>query len=89
MNISLADYKSTCSVDHGSIKRAHLANGEPQKVANLFDFGGGLVNPNREADPGPIYDIGTPDYTHYLCSMGYNDSSISELTQNPTVCPSK
>ncbi|OVA04694.1 Peptidase S8/S53 domain [Macleaya cordata] len=66
-----------------------FANGAPQKLADSFDFGGGLVNPNRAADPGLIYDMGTPDYIHYLCSMGYNDSSISKLTENSTVCPSK
>ncbi|RWR87694.1 subtilisin-like protein protease SBT3.9 isoform X1 [Cinnamomum micranthum f. kanehirae] len=63
--------------------------GDAQKLAGPFDFGGGIVNPNRASDPGLIYDMGVSDYVHYLCSMGYNDFSISKLTLHPFVCPNK
>ncbi|RWR87684.1 subtilisin-like protein protease SBT3.8 isoform X2 [Cinnamomum micranthum f. kanehirae] len=57
---------------------------DPQTVANPFHFGSGIVNPNRAADPGLIYDMGMTDYVHYLCSMGYSKSY-----SRSTVCPSK
>ena len=53
---------------------------EPQMVANPFHFGSGIVNPNRAADPGLIYDMGTTDYVQYLCSI------VPSLS---TDCPSK
>ena len=53
---------------------------EPQMVANPFHFGSGIVNPNRAADPGLIYDMGNTDYANYLCSIGY---------LNSVDCPSK
>ncbi|RWR85007.1 subtilisin-like protein protease SBT3.5 [Cinnamomum micranthum f. kanehirae] len=62
---------------------------DAQKIAGPFDFGGGIVNPNRAADPGLIYKMGMTDYVHYLCSIGYNNSAISTLTLHPSVCPHK
>ncbi|RWR87690.1 subtilisin-like protein protease SBT3.9 isoform X1 [Cinnamomum micranthum f. kanehirae] len=63
--------------------------GDTQKLADPFDYGGGIVNPNLAADPGLIYDMDTTDYVHYFCSIGYSKSAISALIQNITVCPSK
>ncbi|PON61124.1 Subtilase [Trema orientale] len=65
-----------------------FAEGEPQKPANPFDYGGGIVNPNKAAKPGLVYDMGTADYLKYLCAVGYNDSSISQLVGQSTYCPS-
>ena len=59
-----------------------------QKLANPFDFGGGIVNPNKAAKPGLVYDMGTNDYINYLCAVGYNDSSITLLANRSTACPS-
>ncbi|GMJ00477.1 subtilase 3.8 [Hibiscus trionum] len=64
-----------------------FAEGSPQKLANPFDFGGGIVNPNGAADPGLIYDMGLSDYIHYLCAMGYDNSAITRLTGRSTACP--
>ncbi|XVE58266.1 hypothetical protein DITRI_Ditri04bG0156600 [Diplodiscus trichospermus] len=66
-----------------------FAEGEPPKLADPFDFGGGIVNPNAAADPGLVYDMDTKDYVQYLCAMGYTNSDISQLTEDPVVCPSK
>ncbi|CAH2035067.1 unnamed protein product [Thlaspi arvense] len=63
------------------------AEGSSRKAADPFDYGGGLVNPEKAADPGLIYDMGPKDYVLYLCSAGYNDSSISQLVGKVTVCP--
>ncbi|CAK9141579.1 unnamed protein product [Ilex paraguariensis] len=66
-----------------------FAEGDPIKLADPFDFGGGIVNPNRAQDPGLIYDMGIADYIHYLCAMKYDDTSIARLTQQATFCPSR
>ncbi|CAI9772040.1 unnamed protein product [Fraxinus pennsylvanica] len=64
-----------------------LADGDVTRIADPFDFGGGLVNPNRARDPGLVYDLGIEDYTHYLCSMGYDEIAINHLTQKAKSCP--
>ncbi|PON61127.1 Subtilase [Trema orientale] len=64
-----------------------FAEGSPQKQADIFDYGGGIVNPNAAADPGLVFDMETADYIHYLCAMHYNNSAISRLTGNITNCP--
>ncbi|KAI8569933.1 hypothetical protein RHMOL_Rhmol02G0316400 [Rhododendron molle] len=66
-----------------------FAEGSPIKLADPFDYGGGIVNPNGAADPGLVFDMGRPDYIHYLCAMGYNNTAISRLNGQSTVCPSK
>ncbi|XP_021892838.1 subtilisin-like protease SBT3.5 [Carica papaya] len=64
-----------------------FAEGSPRKLANPFDYGGGLINPHKAAEPGLIYDMDTQDYILYMCSAGYNDSSISQLVGDVIVCP--
>ncbi|KAG6577196.1 Subtilisin-like protease 3.7, partial [Cucurbita argyrosperma subsp. sororia] len=67
-----------------------FAEGSPPKVADPFDYGGGVVDANAAVDPGLIYDLGATDYIYYyLCSMGYTKAEISHLSQQKTVCPSK
>ncbi|XP_024170228.1 subtilisin-like protease SBT3.5 isoform X1 [Rosa chinensis] len=65
-----------------------FAEGSPQKLADPFDYGGGIVNPNKAADPGLIYDMGINHYIIYLCAVGYNNSVISQLVGNSTTCSS-
>ncbi|KAJ0256121.1 Subtilisin-like protease 6 [Hirschfeldia incana] len=64
------------------------AEGSPRKLADPFDYGGGLVNPGKVADPGLVYDMGHDEYVHYLCSAGYDDISISKLLGKSYICPS-
>ncbi|PIN02103.1 Tripeptidyl-peptidase II [Handroanthus impetiginosus] len=66
-----------------------FAEGDSPKLADPFDFGGGIANPNGAASPGLIYDMDTTDYVNYLCAMEYNDSAISRLTGQPVVCANK
>lgn len=66
-----------------------FAEGDPTKLADPFDFGGGIVNPNRAADPGLVYDMGTADYIHYLCTLGYNNSAIFQFTEQSIRCPTR
>ncbi|XP_022844529.1 subtilisin-like protease SBT3.5 isoform X1 [Olea europaea var. sylvestris] len=64
-----------------------LAEGDITRIADPFDFGGGLVNPNRARDPGLVYELGIEDYIQYLCSMGYDEIAINHLTQKAKSCP--
>ncbi|KAK4421412.1 Subtilisin-like protease SBT3.5 [Sesamum alatum] len=64
-----------------------FAEGDPHKLADPFDFGGGIANPNGAACPGLIYDMDATDYINYLCSMEYNNIAISQLTGKPVICP--
>ncbi|KAL6181749.1 hypothetical protein ACLB2K_048398 [Fragaria x ananassa] len=66
-----------------------FAEGSPQKLADPFDYGGGIVNPNKAADPGLVYDLGVNDYILYLCAVGYNNSEISKLVGNSTCSSTK
>lgn len=63
-----------------------VSEGAPYSRANPFDYGGGHVDPNKAARPGLVYDMGTSDYVHFLCSMGYNNSAISSMTQQHETC---
>ncbi|CAA0396036.1 unnamed protein product [Arabidopsis thaliana] len=64
-----------------------FAQGSNKKLADPFDYGGGLVNPEKAAKPGLVYDMGIKDYINYMCSAGYNDSSISRVLGKKTKCP--
>ncbi|XP_022136960.1 subtilisin-like protease SBT3.5 isoform X2 [Momordica charantia] len=74
---------------HSSSGVPILTEGSPWKRGDPFDYGGGIVNPNAAANPGLIYDMATADYISYFCSMGYNNSAISVLTQDKTECPTQ
>lgn len=63
-----------------------VSEAAPYKQANPFDYGGGHVDPNMAAHPGLVYDMGISDYVRFLCSMGYNNSAISFMTQQHTTC---
>ncbi|KAB1207414.1 Subtilisin-like protease [Morella rubra] len=63
-----------------------VAEGAPHKQADPFDYGGGHVDPNKAIAPGLIYDMGSSDYLHFLCSMGYNDTAITSMTRSNRRC---
>ncbi|CAA0263464.1 unnamed protein product [Arabidopsis thaliana] len=63
-----------------------FADGSNRKLADPFDYGGGVVNSEKAANPGLVYDMGVKDYILYLCSVGYTDSSITGLVSKKTVC---
>lgn len=60
------------------------------KLADPFDIGGGIINPNKARDPGLVYDMGMEDYVHYLCAMNYGSTAINQLLGKiTTLCPQK
>ncbi|KAH6756266.1 hypothetical protein C2S53_003686 [Perilla frutescens var. hirtella] len=63
------------------------ARGEIPRIADNFDYGGGLVNPNAARNPGLVYDIETQDYINYLCAMGYAQTDINQLAGTKKSCP--
>ncbi|KFK41050.1 hypothetical protein AALP_AA2G078900 [Arabis alpina] len=64
-----------------------FSEGSTRKLADPFDYGGGLINPGKVAEPGLVYDMGIDDYVHYLCSADYDDASISKLLGQAYKCP--
>ncbi|XP_031116944.1 subtilisin-like protease SBT3.9 isoform X2 [Ipomoea triloba] len=56
------------------------------KLADAFDYGGGIINPNKARYPGLIYDMSTADYLETLCAMGYDSRVISGLAGQTTSC---
>lgn len=41
------------------------------------------MNPNRAADPGLVYDMGTEDYIHYLCASQATTLPFFSSQNNP------
>lgn len=58
-----------------------------QKIADPYDYGGGIINPNKAREPGLVY--GMSDYIQFLYSMGYQNTSISKLAGKTVTCLSK
>lgn len=66
-----------------------VADGGNYKLADSFDYGGGLVNMEKAKKPGLVYDMDISDYIHFLCSeASYTDKRVSALAGNVTTkCP--
>ncbi|CAN6480493.1 unnamed protein product [Victoria cruziana] len=62
------------------------AEGNTRKLADPFDFGGGHVCPNKAADPGLIYDMRPADYMHFLCSVGFSNTTIKRTMGIASSC---
>ncbi|KAK3007957.1 hypothetical protein RJ639_013370 [Escallonia herrerae] len=55
--------------------------------ATPFDYGAGHVRPNRAADPGLVYDLTVNDYLYFLCSIGYNKTTMKPFSNGHYKCP--
>ncbi|KAH9750022.1 subtilisin-like protease SBT5.4 [Citrus sinensis] len=49
------------------------------KKATPFSYGSGHIRPNRAMDPGLVYDLSEDDYLDFLCSIGYNQTTIKRF----------
>lgn len=56
------------------------------RKGNAFDYGSGFVNPTRVLDPGLVYDARPRDYVSFLCSVGYDKSSLHLITRDNSTC---
>ncbi|EFH49798.1 hypothetical protein ARALYDRAFT_909167 [Arabidopsis lyrata subsp. lyrata] len=67
-----------------------FTEGDSRKLADPFDYGGGLGNPTKAADPGLVYDAYAEDYMGYLCAAGYEEASIGKMAKKSMMyhCPS-
>lgn len=62
------------NVDNNGNNFTDLATGSE---SSPFIHGAGHVDPNRALDPGLVYDIETIDYVRFLCTIGYDSSSLA------------
>ncbi|KAH9297678.1 hypothetical protein KI387_029360, partial [Taxus chinensis] len=53
-----------------------------------FGYGAGQINPVKAVNPGLVYDAGVDDYIKFLCSQGYNDTTLRLVTGDRSSCGS-
>lgn len=56
------------------------------KRGNAFDYGSGFMNPTKVLDPGLVYDAQPSDYIRFLCSIGYDEKSLRQITGYNNTC---
>ncbi|KAI3523791.1 hypothetical protein L1887_02194 [Cichorium endivia] len=65
-----------------AIKSALMTTATPMKLNNEdmeLASGSGLINPKKAINPGLVYDINTSGYIRYLCTVGYNTTTLGIL----------
>ncbi|KAF3630622.1 putative membrane-associated kinase regulator 6-like [Capsicum annuum] len=72
----LIDLQQLSTWNEDTYKGEIFSQGGGGKLADPFDFGGGICNPNGAVDPGLIYDMGKNDYSNYLCSLRYSKDRV-------------
>ncbi|KAI5076176.1 hypothetical protein GOP47_0008241 [Adiantum capillus-veneris] len=64
---------------------------DPSKDANKdleLGYGAGQINPTKATDPGLVYDAGYSDFVAFLCTHGYNSTTVALITgETNTYCP--
>ncbi|CAN1747663.1 Subtilisin-like protease SBT5.4 [Linum perenne] len=68
--------------DNTGSRMTDMAGGK----ANPFGYGSGHIRPNRAADPGLVYEVANHEYLDFLCSLGYNSSSIDKFLKGHKNC---
>lgn len=68
-------------------KNGNAITADPDgRAANPFDYGSGFPDPSGLLVPGLIYDAQPADYKAFLCSVGYDDKSLQQITGDNSVC---
>ena len=61
---------------------------DPRKNGDAeFAYGSGHINPIRAVNPGLVFDASEQDYVNFLCSQGYNTTTLRLLTGDSSTCP--
>ncbi|XP_047959220.1 subtilisin-like protease SBT4.3 isoform X1 [Salvia hispanica] len=78
---SPAAVKSALMTTAWSLKKQKIKDAE-------FAYGAGHIDPVRATSPGLIYDTSINDYINLLCSLGYNTTTVRQITRdNKSNCP--
>ncbi|CAA0817216.1 Subtilase family protein [Striga hermonthica] len=87
---------SAAAIKSAIMTTAYLVNAHGKPIldeklspANIYATGAGHINPNRALDPGLVYDIAMDEYVPFLCGLGYTESQVEMITQEPVNCSSK
>lgn len=63
----------------------HLMDLAFSRPSTPFVHGSGHVDPEKAVNPGLVYDLDTTDYVAFLCSIGYDYTSIYQFVQDPSM----
>nr|XP_009780475.1 PREDICTED: subtilisin-like protease SBT5.3 [Nicotiana sylvestris] len=81
----------TTAFQESNLKSAMLINSAYGKyLATPYDFGAGVATMSGPLKPGLVYETEITDYLQFLCSTGYNISTIkliSKTLPNNFSCP--
>ena len=67
-------------------KRKPIVADPNHRRGNAFDHGSGFMNPTRVLDPGLVYDSSPSDHISFLCSIGYDQKSLRQITGYNATC---
>ncbi|XVF68657.1 hypothetical protein PTKIN_Ptkin11bG0019000 [Pterospermum kingtungense] len=74
-----------------AIKSAIMTTAFPMDPSNHvngeFDYGSGHVNPVKAINPGLVYDTVKGDNIRFLCSIGYDEGKIRQISGDNSSCP--
>ncbi|XP_022753600.1 subtilisin-like protease SBT4.3 [Durio zibethinus] len=74
-----------------AIKSALMTTAFPMDPSNNpdgeFAYGSGHVNPVKAINPGLVYDTVKGDNIRFLCSIGYGEGTIRQISGDNSSCP--
>ncbi|KAJ7955595.1 Subtilisin-like protease [Quillaja saponaria] len=68
------------------VSKKPILDSSNANASTPFAYGAGHVHPDGAMDPGLVYDLNTTDYLNFLCSRGYNQTTINRFNENHP-CP--